>query len=313
MLNKKICMVFGAAGQDGSLMTRYLLSKNYTVYALYQTKNLNLKKFKENRKLKLIKINYNDYNQILNIIRISNCSEIYFFGGKSSPYYSILNFTEALVSHVLPVFNILESILTVNKKNKFFNTSSSEIFEKSKKKLNEHSAKNPQNPYGLAKLDSYSLVKFYRNNFKLNCFSGILFNHESNLRPKNFIIPKVINYIKERKFNKKLVLGDISAIKDFGWAKEYIKIIHNLMKRNFNEDIVIATGKSQKLSIIVKDIFKKFNLDWKEFVKYSKKLARPNENKYVCADISKLKKLKMAPKCTLPQIIDFLIQNDFNK
>lgn len=313
MLNKKICLIFGAAGQDGSLMTRHLLKKNYTVYALYQKKNLNLKKFKFNKNLKLKKINYNNYNQIINIIKISNCSEIYFFGGKSSPYYSILNFTEALVSHVLPVFNILQAILIVNKKIKFFNTSSSEIFEKSKKKLNENSTKNPQNPYGLAKLDSYSLVKFYRNNFKLNCFSGILFNHESKLRPKNFIIPKVIKYIKEKKFNKKLVLGDLTAIKDFGWAEEYIKIIHNLMKKNFNDDIIIATGKSEKLSIIVKDIFKKFNLDWKKHVKFSNKLARPNESKYVYADISKLKKLKMAPKLTVPQIIDFLTQNDLNK
>jgi GDPmannose 4,6-dehydratase len=313
MLNKKICLIFGAAGQDGSLMTRYLLKKGYIVYALYQTKNLNLKRFKGNKKLKLVKINYNNYNKIIKIIKISNCREIYFFGGKSSPHYSTLNFTETLVSHVLPVFNILEAILIVNKKIKFFNTSSSEIFEKSKNKLNENSAKNPQNPYGLAKLDSYSLVKFYRKNFKLNCFSGILFNHESKLRPKNFIIPKVMKYIKERNFNKKLVLGDLSAIKDFGWAKEYIKIIHNLMRKNFNEDIVIATGKSQKLSNIVKDIFKKFNLDWKEYVKFSNKLARSNENKYVYADVSKLKKLKMAPKYTLPQIIDFLTKNDFNK
>lgn len=312
-MSKKICLIFGTAGQDGSLMTRYLLKKNYTVYALYQTKNLNLKELKGKKKLKLIKTNYNDYNKIVKIIKISNCGEIYFFGGKSSPHYSIINFTEALVSHVLPVFNILEAILRVNKKIKFFNTSSSEIFEKSKKKLNENSAKNPQNPYGLAKLDSYSLVKFYRENFKLNCFSGILFNHESKLRPKNFIIPKVIKYIKDGKFNKKLVLGDLSAVKDFGWAQEYIKIIHYLMKKNFNEDIVIATGKSQKLSNVVKAIFEKFNLDWKKYVKFSNKLARPNENKYVYADISKLKKLKMNPKIKIPQIIGFLKQNDFNK
>ena len=113
MLNKKICLIFGAAGQDGSLMTRHLLKKNYTVYALYQTKNFNLKSLKENKKLKLIRINYNDYNQIIKMIKKSNCSEIYFFGGKSSPHYSILNFTEALVSHILPVFNILEASLCI--------------------------------------------------------------------------------------------------------------------------------------------------------------------------------------------------------
>ena len=312
-MSKKICLIFGSAGQDGSLMTRYLLKKNYTVYALYQTKNLTLKELKGSKKLKLIKTNYNDYNEIVKIVKISNCNEIYFFGGKSSPHYSIVNFTEALVSHVLPVFNILQAILSVNKKIKFFNTSSSEIFKKSKKKFNENSAKNPQNPYGLAKLDSYSLVKFYRENFKLNCFSGILFNHESKLRPNNFIIPKVMKYIKDGKFNKKLVLGDLSAVKDFGWAQEYIKIIHYLMKKNFNEDIVIATGKSQKLSNVVKAIFKKFNLHWKKYVKFSNKLARPHENKYVYADISKLKKLKMNPKITLPKIIGFLKQNDLNK
>ena len=143
-------------------------------------------------------------------------------------------------------------------------------------------------------------MKFYRNNFKLNCFSGILFNHESKLRPKNFIIPKVMKYIKDRKFNKKLVLGDLTAIKDFGWAEEYIKIIYSLMKKNFNDDIIIATGKSEKLSNIVKDIFKKFNLDWKEHVKFSNKLARLHESKYVYADISKLKKFKDGSKinCT---------------
>ena len=85
------------------------------------------------------------------------------------------------------------------------------------------------------------------------------------------------------------------------------------MKKNFNEDIVIATGKSQKLSNVVKAIFEKFNLDWKKYVKFSNKLARPNENKYVYADISKLKKLKMNPKIKIPQIIGFLKQNDFNK
>ena len=148
MLNKKNLPNLWCRWTGWIFNDKAFIKKNYTVYALYQKKSWNLKEFKFNKKLKLIKINYNNYNQIINIVKISNCSEIYFFGGKSSPYYSILNFTEALVSHVLPVFNILQAILIVNKKIKFFNTSSSEIFEKVKKKLNENSLKIPKIPMG---------------------------------------------------------------------------------------------------------------------------------------------------------------------
>ena len=113
-MSKKICLIFGTAGQDGSLMTRYLLKKNYTVYALYQTKNLNLKELKGKKKLKLIKTNYNDYNKIVKIIKISNCDEIYFFGGKSSPHYSIINFDADLYSSTICALNYSKSIIDKN-------------------------------------------------------------------------------------------------------------------------------------------------------------------------------------------------------
>ena len=308
-MSKKISLIFGAAGQDGSLMTRYLLKKNYNVYALSQSKNNSLIDIKKKDNLKILKINYYNFSQIKKIIIKSKCSEIYFFSGKSSPQFSFLNYHETLNSHIIPVYNILQNINEINKKIKFFNTSSSEIFEKSKKKLNEKSDKNPQNPYGLAKLDSLLLVKFYRKNFKLNCFSGILFNHESNLRPKYFFISKIINYIKKKKFNDKLKLGDLSVIKDFGWAEDYIEIIHQLVIRRKYEDYIIATGKSYKLKNVVKKIFEFYDLNWKKYVVTDKKLSRPSENKIIYANITKIEKLNLKPKKNLPYIIKELCKN----
>tara|TARA_B100000989_G_scaffold143982_1_gene107280 strand:- start:1902 stop:2846 length:945 start_codon:yes stop_codon:yes gene_type:complete len=314
-MNKKIALIFGSAGQDGSLMTLYLLKNGYKTYALSQSnKFTNLKSVTNNKNLIKKKISYKKKDLIKSIIDKSKCTEIYFFGGKSSPQFSIKNYNETLESHIIPVFNILQSIFELKKnKIKFFNTSSPEIFAKTQKKLHENSHKEPQNPYGLAKLDSYSLVKFFRENYQMNCFSGILFNHESNLRPNNFIIPKIIKYIKGKKFKKKLILGDLSAVKDFGWAEEYVQIINKLMKKNINEDIIIATGKSYKLSNIVKLIFEQYNMNWKKSVIFSRTLFRPGENKIMKANISKLKKLKISPKINLPEFINFLCNNDYTK
>ena len=303
---KKTCIIFGSSGRDGSLMVRYLLKKDYTVFALSQTKNNSLVDLKSNKKLYILKIDYFNFAQVKKIIIKSKCSEIYFFAGKSSPQISFSIYSETLNSHILPVYNILQSILEINKNIKFFNTSSSEIFANTKKKLNENSKKNPQNPYGLAKLNSFLLVKFYRDNFKLRCFSGILFNHESRLRPINFFIPKIINYIEQGKYNTRLKLGDLSVIRDFGLAQDYIKIIHKLINKNFYQDYIIATGKSYKLKTIVKKIFQFHGLNWTKYVQIDKELTRPSENKIISADISKLKKLNLKPSNSLNFIINKL-------
>ena len=133
-MKNKIAIIFGSTGQDGTLMTSLLLKKNYKVFALSQKNNFtNLKKIKKNNLIKK-KINYNDYNQVKKIIKKSNCNQIYFFAGQSSPVSSFKNYLKTLESHILPVFNILHGIFEVNKNIKFFNTSSGEIFKNSGKK-----------------------------------------------------------------------------------------------------------------------------------------------------------------------------------
>ena len=300
---KETAIIFGAAGQDGTLMSLLLLKKGYRVFALSQTRKfsnfINIK----NENLIKKKINYYNFSSIKSLINKSRCIEIYFFAGNSSPKHSLENYVEALKSQVLPVHLILEAIKDLNRNIKFFNAASSEIFKPSKKKLNEDSIKEPLNPYGLAKLNSLLIVKFFRENFKMMCFSGILFNHESKLRSKDFVIPKIIDYLKKKNFSKKLQLGNIDIIKDFGWAPEYVEIIFKLMKKRKYEDFIIATGKSYKLKKIIELIFKEYNLNWKDYVILSKKFKRLNENKFVYANINKIKKLNIKPKVSLINMI----------
>lgn len=305
MYKKKIAVIFGAAGQDGTLMTFLLLKKNYKIYALSQTSTFsNFYYVKKNNKLIKKKIDYNNYKKVRAIIKKSNCNEIYFFGGKSSPLFSFKNYQKTFKSNFLPVYNILQSIFEIKKNIKFFNASSSEIFKSSNKSINENYIKEPSNPYGLAKLNTFLLVKFFRENFKLKCFSGILFNHESKFRSKTYIIPKIFNYINNKKFSKKLSLGNINVSKDFGWAEEYVKIIFHIMKKKIYDDFIIATGHSYKLNKIISMIFKSYDMNWKEFVTISKMLKRKNETKFISANISKLKKIvKIKPKILLPEII----------
>jgi len=202
----------------------------------------------------------------------------------------------------------LHGIFEVNKNIKFFNTSSGEIFKNSgKKRINENSLKEPNSPYGLAKLNTLLLVKFYRQNFKLKCFSGILFNHESKLRPKKYVIPKIINFVKIGDFSKKLKMGNINIIKDWGWAPEYVEIIYKIMNKNYVDDFIIATGKSIQLKKIIDTIFKTKNLNWKNLVIFNKKLLRPFHTNTVFVNNSKLKnKFNIEPKIFSPEIISRL-------
>ena len=121
--------------------------------------------------------------------------------------------------------------------------------------------------------------------------SGIMFNHESNLRNKNHVIPKIINYIKKKNFKKKLFLGNINIIRDWGWAPEYMYFIFQLMKKKVPKDLIIATGKSTKLKDVVKKAFLDKNINWKNYVQVSKSIINKNESNYFNGNID-LKNLK---------------------
>jgi GDPmannose 4,6-dehydratase len=178
--------------------------------------------------------------------------------------------------------NVLEVLKEIKFSGKFLNTSSSEIFgnQKGFKSLNKKL--KPVSPYGKAKLKSFNLTKSFRKKFKLKTYNAILFNCDSILRPKNFVIPKIcLSAIKAFDGRKeKIKFGDLNVVRDWGWVEEYVEGIYKITQKK-PDDIIIASGKYFKLKDLIKYAYKFFNLNWENYIIQTSKLKRPEEIKEV--------------------------------
>ena len=233
--------------------------------------------------------------------------------GQTKPSISNINLLDTLYSNVIPVYNIIDIIKKNNKKIRFFNSSSCEIFKDTKNLLNEKSHKEPHSIYGLSKLISFELVKFFREKYGLKICSGIMFHHESPLRNKNFVIQKIIVSAKNifLKKQKKLELGNTNISRDWGWAPEYVKLMHRMNNHNKAEDLIIATGKAEKLKILIKKIFSHYGLNWKQFIRINKSLIRKNDSIVRKADNKKIrKKFSWTPNFDAKDVIDHLLRKE---
>ena len=259
-MGKKVLIV-GISGQDGTNLAQYLLHKKYKVYGIYRgnKKNLNKRGISKKVKLfKLIKINEKKLNKILKIF----FDEIYFLGGQSSVFKSFEETEETYKSQIIPVKIIIEFIRNQKKnKSKFLFASSSEIYGKGKKNLNfkEDDNKNPISPYALSKLICYEIIKSYRKMFKLPICCAILFNHDSELRDKTYVMSKLANFLNQKQIStsKKLIFGNIRIKRDWGWSFEYMVACHKILNSKKIEDYNIATGKTVSFQEVIKYAFKK--------------------------------------------------------
>ena len=311
---KKKALIFGISGQDGSLMAKFLVNKKYKVIGISRSnKNLkNLKKLKVINKIKVIKLNIFDRKKVENLIKKNKFNEIYFFAGQPIPSISNDLRIDTLYSNIIPVFNILNTLLKYKLSAKFFNASSCEIFGNNNNKNSENSKKNPETIYALSKLISLELVKFYRQKFKIRACSAILYQHESIFRDKKFVIKKIVSGVKKIKSSNltKIKLGNISVKKDWGWAPEYVDIIFKILNSNQLDDYIICTGKTNSLISILNYAFKKKKLNWKKHVLVKKKLFRKNDIKVSKGNNNKLyNNLKLRPKNDVFKVVDKLFES----
>ena len=313
---KKIALIFGVTGQDGSYLSKLLLSKYYKVYGVTRSKNLknlkNLYKLEIHKKINLIEMSNFDKKNISKLISKITPNEIYFLAGQSSVSLSFQKPVSTYKSNNIILFYILEYCRNSKKKINIYNSASSECFGNNKKIIcNERTPFNPISPYGNAKSFGFWLTKYYRENFKINASNGIVFNHESPLRKKYFVTQKIVNYVKNyNRKSKKLLIGNLNIFRDWGWANDYVEIMYKINISKKNDDYVIGSGKIYSLKKLLKIIFYEKKISFK-MVKTSKKLFRPMEIKKISSNISKIKKeFKWKPKHNITLIAKKLVNSE---
>ena len=279
---KPSAIVFGCSGQDGSYLSKSLLDKGFEVIGTSRKNKPNLERLATlgiKEKIKVISCDLESFDQTRKIIKEINPKEIYNLSAQSSVGKSFENPVGTHKSIVDATLNILESCREIAFTGNIFFAGSSEIFGHTKTPADINSKIDLRSPYATAKYQSFLLSKLYRNIYNINCVTGILFNHESVLRDNNFIIKKVIiEAVKiKNKTEKKLIVGDISVIRDWGYAEEYIEAMQLINRSQMKKDYIICTGKSYRLQEIIEMIFEKLELKWKDHVKISKDLFRKSE------------------------------------
>ncbi len=280
----KKALICGINGQDGSYLANLLLDKGYSVWGtsrdvLARSMN-NLEILGITERVKLISMAPSDFRSVFNAIDLSDPDEIYYLSGQSSVGLSFEQPAETLESIVSGTLNLLEVIRLRKRVVRFYNAGSSECFgDTNGHAADETTPFHPRSPYAVAKASAHWLVTNYREAYGLYACTGILFNHESPLRPKRFVTQKIIQAavrIAEGS-NERLKLGRLDIQRDWGWAPEYVDAMWRMLQLDAPLDFVIATGHTFSLQEFVKIAFELNGINWEEHVDISTEFLRPSD------------------------------------
>jgi GDPmannose 4,6-dehydratase len=311
VVNKPIALIVGATGQDGAYLARLLLGKGYDVHgtsrdvAFARLEGLAVLGIRD--RIAMHSMAPADYQSVAQVIEAVAPHEIYNLSGQSSVALSFSQPAQTLESIVLGTLNMLEVLRRVGGKVRFYNAGSSECFGNTgSRPANEDTAFRPKSPYGVAKAAAISLVANYRESYGLFTCSGLLFNHESPLRPSRFVTRKITQAAAgiARGSQERLALGNLAIRRDWGWAPDYVEAMWRMLQRDEPDDIVIATGVAHSLEDFVAIAFAEVGLDWRNHVEHDPALARPSDLLYSLGDPSKAaKELDWRPTVEFPDIV----------
>ncbi len=314
---KKTAIIFGISGQDGAYLSHLLLGKGYKVIGttrnkssknLYRLERLNIAK-----KIILLKGEATNLKFCEKILG-RNINEIYYLAGDSSVINSFETPHLSLKSNTEGILNILKILKQKKYKAKLFNAGSGQFYGDNKKNFyNIRSKIEPQSPYGVSKAAAYWLVKIYREKYDIYCCTGILFNHESPLRSKEFVTKKIVDTALKIKRNRGIILklGNVEIVRDWGWAPDYVKAIWLMMQRTKPRDFIIGSGKTYSLKDFVNEVFKYLNISKKNLKTNVSKYKRKVDLKGYKANIADTQKiLKWNPELKFKTIIHKMINNE---
>lgn len=294
-------LITGITGQDGYYLAKLLLEKDYEVHGLIRrSSNINtiridslIAEYSGSEKFNLYYSDLLDSSSLTNLINNIMPDEIYNLAAQSHVAVSFKNPIYSTNTSTVGTLTILESLRNTDKKIKFYQASSSEMYGgKANGLLDENSEFDPKSPYAAAKLFSYNITKIYRESYDIFAVNGILFNHESPLRGETFVTRKISRAVGRihNHIQTKLTLGNLDASRDWGYAGDYVKGMYLMLQHSKADDWVLATGETYTVRDFAEAAFKYVGLDWQDYVQTSEKYLRPNEVDYLLGDSSKAKK-----------------------
>ena len=318
MSKKKKIFILGVTGQDGSFMAKFLQKKNYYIHGLVRRSATgNLSNVRDLLNKKNFFIHHGDLLDVIsieNIIKKIRPDEIYNFADQDHVRWS---FDIPLYSFDVTgnaVVKILEVIKNYSPRSKFFQPFSSNMFGNSlKRRQNESENFSPLSIYALGKVTAYYACQMYREVYGLKIYGAIFYNHESEIRPEEYVTRKITKAVARIYYGKqkKLFLGDIKTKIDWGYAKDYVEAAYKIMQLSKPDIFIIASGKSYSVEYFVKKCFQYVGLNYKDYLRINKKLLRTSKTVSLIGDTYKAKKtFNFKIKTDLDKLISIMMNND---
>jgi len=310
-----VALITGITGQDGSYLAEYLLKKGYEIHGMIRRTALHPDSMKNIQPIENeITIHFGDMtheSQICYLLQSLQPNELYNLAAQSDVRVSfdIPEYTQNVTS--IGVTRLLEAVRKFSPRTKMYQAGSSEMFGSSPPPQNELTPFRPRSPYGVAKYAAHCMTQIYREGYGIFVSNGILFNHESPKRGKNFVTKKITSAVNEivRGERKELFLGNLEGKRDWGYAPDYVQAMWLMLQETEPDDYVIGTGETHTVGEFVKEAFSLVNLDWERYVKIDQNLYRPVEVDYLLADASKAReKLGWSPSVAFKELVKIMME-----
>lgn len=296
----KKALITGITGQDGSYLAEYLLSLGYKVYGIVRRVASENEKHRYKRilhlldKIKIYPASLENYGSIFKAIEEIKPNELYHLAAQSFVPYSFEDEFSTYQNNILGTSYVLRAVKELVSNCKVYFAGSSEMFGKAEEiPQNEKTPFHPRSPYGISKVASFYMVQNYREAYNLFALTGILYNHESPRRGFEFVSRKISSSVARIKLGlqKKLKLGNLEAKRDWGDAREYVKVMHKMLQLDEPDDFIIATGEAHSVKEFCKIAFEVVGLKWEDYVEIDEIFLRPADVELLVGDASKACKI----------------------
>lgn len=317
-----VALVTGTTGQDGSYLTEFLLAKGYDVHGVkrrsssFNTERLEQVSRSEGHRPEHLSLHYADLADsasMTNLIRDIRPDEVYNLGAQShvAVSFEIPEYTADVTG--VGTVRMLEAIRASGVPARYYQASSSEMFGASPPPQNELTPFHPRSPYGCAKVFSYWTTVNYREAYGIHASNGILFNHESSRRGETFVTRKISRAVARivEGMQETLTLGNLDAVRDWGYAPEYVEAMWLMLQQDEPNDYVIATGEGHSVREFVHEAFAHVGLDWSDYVKTDSRYERPSEVDALLGDPGKARELLgWQPKIKFRELVHHMVDAD---